>query len=282
MPNFKPQLAFPATGLVLLSNVSVQGGAAIAKSLFPLVGSTGMVWVRVAFATIILCVLQRPSWSPAMRQHWKIVALFGIVLISTSLLFYAAIDRIPMGIASTLELTGPLGLAALKSKQMKERLWVLLAFLGLLLFAPTGEFTLDGLGILFALLAACCWAWSIQLSVQVGQLTTQLEGLCWAIAFGAVALAPFGIASAGVNLLEGRLLLLGLGVAMLSSTLPCSLEIIALRTLPVQNFGVLKSLEPVFAALSGFLILGETLTLRAICAILLVSFAAAGSAQMRD
>jgi inner membrane transporter RhtA len=198
-----------------------------------------------------------------------------------NLAFYASIERIPLGIAATLEFTGPLGLAALKSKRWLEMLWIGMAALGVLLLAPIGGFALDGWGVTFALIAAVFLALYILLSAQVGQIMPGIDGLFWAMAIAALLLSPLGIASAGGALLQPRLLALGLGVAILSSTIPYSLELIALRSIPVNVFGVLRSLEPMSAAIAGFIVLRETLTLRSLLAIGLISVAAAGISRFR-
>lgn len=268
---------FPPTGLVLLSIASMHLGAAFAKSLFPQVGATGMVLMRVGFAAIILFILRRPKWTPHTQQHISTLASFGIVLALMNLAFYASLDRIPLGIAATLEFTGPLGLAALRSKRWLEVLWVGLAALGVFLLAPTGDSALDGWGIGFALIAAFFLALYIVLSAQVGQAIPGIDGLFWAMAIALLLIAPIGIASAGNSLLQPQLLIVGLGVAILSSTVPYSLELIALRSISINVFGVLRSLEPMFAAIAGFLILGERLTPQSIVAIGLISLAAAGA-----
>ena len=155
----------------------------------------------------------------------------------------------------------------------------MLAGVGIILLTPIGGFDLDFWGVALALLSGSLWAAYILLSVRTGQALAGGEGLAWAMAIGAVALAPVGIAAEGASLLQPQVWLPGLGVALLSSAIPYSLELEALRSLPVQVFGVLLSLEPVAAAIAGFIILGETLEFRAIAAILLVTIAAAGTAR---
>jgi inner membrane transporter RhtA len=269
------------TLLVILSIASTQIGAAFSKSLFPEVGSAGMVFLRVGFSAISLLTLCRPKWAEQIQQNIKILISFGVVLALMNLSFYASIERIPIGIAVTIEFIGPLGLAAMRSKRWLDILWVVLAFLGLLLLTPVGGENLDSWGILFALIAACFWAMYILLSAQVGQAVPGIEGLCWAMMVGAIILAPVGIMSAGSALLQPRLLAIGFAVATLSSTIPYSLEMVALKSLPVNVFGILMSLEPMCAAIAGLVILGETLTLRSMVAIVLVSVAAAGTSKFR-
>ncbi|MBP0017308.1 MAG: EamA family transporter [Cyanobacteria bacterium SBLK] len=276
------RISVPPIPLALLAIASMQGGAAFAKSLFPEVGAGGMLFMRVGFAAILLFILWRPKFTLQIRENFKLLCLFGIVMAVMSLSFYEALDRIPLGIASAVEFTGPLGLAALKSQRKLDLIWVILAAIGLLLLAPIGGFILDIWGIILALIAAFCLATYIVLSARVGKVIPGVTGLAWAMGIGGLILMPIGIFSAGSALLQPRILLLGLSVAILSSALPYSLEMVALRSLPLNVFGVLKSLEPVAAALAGLLILGERLTLRAILAIVLISLAAAGVSRFRD
>lgn len=269
------------TFLVILSIISIQIGAAFSKALFPEVGSAGMVFLRVGFGAISLFALCRPKWTEKIQQSIKILIGFGVVMALMNLSFYAAIERIPIGIAVTIEFIGPLGLAAMRSKRWLDILWVVLAFLGLLLLTPIGGENLDFWGVLFALIAACFWAMYILLSAQIGKSVPGIEGLCWAMVVGAIILAPVGIISAGGALLQPRLLAIGFAVAILSSIIPYSLEMVALRSLPINVFGILMSLEPMCAAIAGLVILGETLTLRSMVAIVLVSVAAAGTSKFR-
>ena len=282
MNRIAARVSIPPIGLALLAIASMQGGAAFAKSLFPEVGAAGMLFMRVGFAAILLFVLWRPQWTSEVQNNFKLLCAFGIVLALMSLSFYEALDRIPLGIAAALEFTGPLGLAALKSKRKLDLLWVILAAIGLLLLAPIGGFVVDIWGIILALIAAFFLASYIVLSARVGKAIPGVEGLAWAMAIGGLLLMPIGVLSAGSTLLQPRVLIMGLGVAILSSALPYSLEMAALRSLPLNVFGVLKSLEPVAASLAGLLVLGETLTLRAILAIILISLAAAGVSRFRD
>lgn len=271
------RISLPPVALVVFSIASMQLGAAFAKLLFSEVGPAGMVFMRVGFAAIILFTLFCPKWIPHAQLHFWILLGFGIALTLMNLSFYAAIERIPIGIAATLEFMGPLGLAALKSRRRLDLLWIFLALSGVLLLAPIRGEALDIRGVLFALAAAFCWAMYILLAAQVGQAVPGVDGLCWAMVIAAVLLAPIGIASAGSALLKPKILGVGFIVAMLSSLLPYSLELIALKSMPINVFGVLKSLEPMFAAIAGLLVLGETLTMQSTFAIALVSLAAAAA-----
>lgn len=277
-PSVVRQTVLPPPILVICSVISTQVGSALAKTLFSQVGPLGIVFLRVGLGACILLALWRPRLTTETRSQWRTIVAFGLALTLMNSLFYLAIARIPLGIAVALEFTGPLGLAALKSRRWLDGLWAALAAGGVLLLAPMGDFSLDWAGTVFALAAGVCWAAYILTSARVGRVLPGVDGLAWAMAFGACLLAPVGVASAGTALLQPNILLIAAGVALMSSVLPYSFELMALRALPVQVFGVLLSLEPMTATLAGMAILGETLTGRALLAILLISTAAAGSA----
>jgi inner membrane transporter RhtA len=270
----------PPTALVMLSIVSVQLGAAIAKSLFDSLGPGGTVFLRIAFASLVLLLLARPKLRGHDRNAYLVAGLFGLALAMMNLSIYLAIDRIPLGVAVTLEFVGPLGVAVAGSRRILDVLWVVLAAAGILLLAPLGAFggmNLDPVGVAFALLAGCLWASYILLSARTGSTFPGGTGLVIALCVGTVVLAPVGIAGAGSALLDPKLLLAGFGVAMLSSAIPFSLELEALRKIPARVFGVLMSLEPAVAALAGLVVLGERLGIRAVVAIFFVTVAAAGA-----
>ena len=270
----------PPTALVLLSIFSVQFGAAIAKNLFDSLGPAGTVFLRIGFAALVLLVLVRPKLGGHDRRAYLVAGLFGLALALMNLSFYQAIDRIPLGVAVTLEFVGPLGVAVAGSRRVLDVVWVVLAASGILLLAPLGAFggmDLDPLGVAFALLAGCLWASYIFLSARTGRALPGGMGLVIALCVGTVILAPVGIVGAGAALLDPKLLLAGFGVAMLSSAIPFSLELEALRKIPARIFGVLMSLEPAMAALAGLVLLGERLEIRAVMAVVFVTVAAAGA-----
>ena len=270
----------PPTGLVLLSIGVVQFGAAIAKGLFDSLGPGGTVLFRISLAAIVLLALWRPRLGGYARAEYGLAVVFGLALAAMNLSLYLAIDRIPLGVAVTLEFVGPLGVAVAGSRRLLDGLWAVLAAAGVLLLAPLnvlGATDLDPVGALFALLAGAFWACYIVLSARVGGAFPGGTGLVISLCVGTLVLLPVGIASAGYALLDPKLVLLGLCVAVLSSAVPYSLELSALRTLPTRVFGVLMSLEPAVAALVGFLVLGEILDGRAVAAMLLVITAAAGA-----
>ena len=270
----------PPTALVLFPIVSVQLGAAVAKSLFDALGPGGTVFLRIAFAALVLFLLVRPKLGGHDRAGYLVAGLFGLALAGMNFSIYLAFDRIPLGVAVTLEFVGPLGVAVAGSRRVLDLLWVVLAAAGILLLAPLGVLggmDLDPVGVAFALLAGCLWACYILLSASTGSALPGGTGLVIALCVGTLVLFPFGIAGAGYALLDPKLLLAGFGVAMLSSAIPYSLELEALRKLPARVFGVLMSLDPAVAALAGLVVLGERLEMRAVAAVLFVTIAAAGA-----
>ncbi|WP_346292376.1 EamA family transporter [Sphaerothrix gracilis] len=282
MKQLASRLSVPPMGLVLCSIGSTQIGSALAKSLFQQLGPTGMVLLRVGFAAVILFILWRPRWQALARTHLWLLAGFGLSLALMNWSFYEAIDRVPIGIGVALEFLGPLGLAVANSRRWLDGLWVLLAGAGILLLTPIQGFEVDLLGMGLALLAGVFWATYILLSAQTGRAIPGIDGLAWAMAIATIVLLPVGVLGEGAALLQPQALTLGLGVALLSSVIPYSFELMALRLLPIKTFGVLLSLEPVAAAIAGWIILGETLSLRAMIAVGLVSLAAAGAARFRS
>ena len=263
-------------GLMAIAIITTQMGSAFAKGLFSQAGPAGIVFLRVGLAAIALLLLWRPRWTADTQNHWWLLARFGAALSMMNFSFYLAIERLPIGIAVAIEFVGPLGLAAFQSRRWIDGLWVVLAAIGIILLTPWGGFEVDPLGIVFALIAATCWVAYIVFSAQTGQALPGGQGLAWAMAMGAVILLPIAIVGAGTKVFNPGLIGLGLGLALLSSVIPYSCELEALRSLPVYVFGILLSLEPVAAAITGWLVLGEVLTVRAMVAIVLVSIAAAG------
>ena len=269
----------PAPWLVVAGVSSVQLGAAIAKSLFDELTPTGLVMLRLVFGGLILGLLFRPRVRERSSRELQLTLAFGLTLVTMNFCFYQAIDRIPLGIAVTLEFVGPLGVALVGSRRSSDFLWVAMAASGIALLAPGIGQGLDAVGVAFALGAGVLWAAYITLSIHVGRAFTGPTGLVLAMAVGAAVSLPFGIASAGSALLEPELLAAAFAVAVLSAALPWSLELEALRRIPAHVFGVLMSLEPAIGALVGFLVLGERIGVRAVTAIALVVIASAGAAR---
>jgi len=230
----------------------------------------------VAFGALILLGLARPRRPAYDRRQWVSVIGFGLVVAAMNFSFYQAIDRIPLGIAVTIEFLGPLGVAIAGSRKPLDFLWAAMAALGVILLSLTGgSVTISGL--IFALAAAGGWAAYILLSQRVGRLVPGPDGLAIAMGIAALALAPAGILTGGRRLLDMRVLSLGLVVAVLSSAVPFSLEFAALRRLPSRVFGILMSLEPAVGAAAGFLLLGQRLALRDAIAMTLVILASIGA-----
>jgi inner membrane transporter RhtA len=228
----------------------------------------------------VLALIWRPRLAGHDRGELGLAALFGLVLGAMNLAFYASLERIPLGIAVTFEFVGPLGVAVFGSRRPLDLLWVGLAAAGILLLADLGgDGGLDRTGVALALLAGALWAAYILLSARVGRAFPGGAGLALAMLVATVPLAPVGIAAAGGDLLVPWILLVGAAVGLVSSAIPYTLELEALRRLPVGVFGVLMSLEPAMAALAGFVVLDEGLAAREVAAILLVVAASAGAAR---
>ena len=269
----------PPTLLVLVAVSSVQLGAAFAKQLFDEAGVGGTVFMRILFAALVLAVFWRPAVAGRSRADWRLIVPFGFTLAAMNLCIYLAMDRIPLGIAVTFEFVGPLGVAIATSRRTLDLLWVALAALGIMLLSDFGTADLDALGVALALLAGALWAAYILLSARIGRRLPGGQGLALALLVGSAMLAPVGVADGGTDLLAPGVLAAGLAVALLSSALPYTLEMEALRRMPEGVFGVLMSLEPAMAALAGFVVLDEALASRELVAILLVVAASAGAAR---
>ncbi len=248
--------------LVMVAVLSVQFGGALAATLLPLVGVLGSVLLRIVLAALLLLALVRPRWRGRSRADWITVAGFAAALTAMNICFYASLERLPIGVAVTIEFLGPLLLAAATSRRGRDALAVLLALLGVLfisqaLTVPWAQ--MDLVGIALAAAAGGFWAAYIVLSGRTGARFEGLDGMAIALTIGAVVLVPLGVLDAGTALLDGEVLLRGLGIALLSSAIPYSLELLALRRLSAGTFGVLLSLEPAAAALAGLLVLSQTL-----------------------
>ena len=272
------RFSLPPVPAVLLSIVSVQGGAAIAKGLFPLLGAAGTASGRIGLAALMLLLVVRPQLGQLSAAQWRAVVPYGLALGAMNLLFYCALARVPLGLAVTLEFVGPLGLALAGSRRWLDAVWAVLAGAGITLIAPWSSHGVDVLGLGFALAAGGCWV----LYIVLGQRTTAVLPGTTAVAvgmlFATLLVLPFGLAGGQLGaLLTPRLLLLGVALALFSSALPFSLEIQALKSLPTRTFSILMSLEPVAAALCGWLLLHEYLTLGQWLAVALIVVASTGA-----
>jgi inner membrane transporter RhtA len=283
----------PPQVLVLGGVTSVQFGSAFANKLFDQAGPAGVVFLRLTFGALVLLLLVRPKLGGHSRSNWRAAIGFGVMLAGMNWSFYEALDRLPLGAAVTVEFLGPLAVAVIGSRRLVDLLWVTLAGAGVALLGLAGSHTaaaasrgagaghgagpLSTTGLLFALLAGAFWAGYIVMSKRVGTVFPGLDGLATAMVIGAVLLIPAGVSQAGSALLNPHVLLGGLAVALLSSVIPYSLELTALRRLAASTFGLLMSLEPAVAALAGVLILSQPLYLRTTIALVLVVAASAGS-----
>ena len=270
-----------AVALVLGAACSVQGGAAVAKSLFPQLGPPGVVLLRLAFGAAALWAVARPRLRGREANDLRLVAALGVVLVSMNVTFYEALARVPLGVAVTVEFVGPLAVAVGGSRRALDVVWVALAGAGVGLLADGGGRAVHATGLALAAGAGFFWALYILLGVRVGRRFPGATGLAPAMALGAVLIAPWGIVSGGGHFRDAQLLGAGVGVGLLSSALPWSLELEALRRLPSHVFSVVLSLEPAVAALAGLAFLHEHLRPRAWIAIGLVVLASAGAAGHR-
>jgi len=265
-----------AVGLVLAAAVSPQVGAVIAVNLFDELGPAGAAFLRLAFAAIVLWVI----WRPRLAGDLRLAGAFGVALGLMNWSFYEAIDRIPLGVAVTIEFAGPLLVSVIGSRRPLDGLWIVLAAAGIVVLVDPGGGSIDPAGVGFALVAGACWMAYIYLSKRVGAAFPGGSGLALAMAVGALIVLPAGVIQAGAALAKPDLLGSTFVVAIASSVLPYSLELEALRRLPAAVFGVLMSLDPAVAALAGFVVLGQDLGVPQLLAIAMVVVASAGAARL--
>jgi inner membrane transporter RhtA len=267
-----------AAAMAFGSIVSVQCGAALGTTLFGEIGPQGAVFLRALFAALLLLALTRGRGVlPLRREGLGDVVLFGVAVAAVTFFFYAALDRLPLGVTVTLQFTGPLGVAIFTSRRRRDALWALPAAAGILLLSDGFGDGIDPIGAALALVAGAFWALYIVQSARVGRAHPGLGGLVVSAAVAAALLAPLGIAQGGAGLLAPEILAVGLAVGLMSSAVPYVFELEALRRLPRSVFGVLMSLEPVVAALVGFLALSQGLDAAEVVAIGLVAAACAGA-----
>lgn len=270
---------FLSISLLILAMISIQTGASFAKSLFPLAGAAGTTGLRLIFASLMLLLIWKPWRTTFSPTKLKSLALYGSALGLMNLTFYFALERIPLGLAVTLEFVGPLTLSLISSRKKIDFLWVALAGLGIFMVMPSSDLShsVDGLGIFFALLAGFFWALYIFFGKKAGDDMHGGVATTVGMIFAAIVTIPFALAIDGDKIFSLSLLPMGLFVALLSSALPYSLEMISLKKMPTKTFGILMSLEPAIASLVGFIFLSETLTLIQWAAIGCVITASLGS-----
>ncbi len=274
----------PAPALVVLAIISVQLGAGLAKNLFDELPPSAVVTLRMATSAVVLVLIGRKALRGVLRRHTgrdlAVAVAFGAALATMNFAIYESFARIPLGIAVTIEFLGPLGVAVAVSRRRIDLVWVALAASGVLLLMRddgTGRVTVAG--VAFALLAAACWAAYILLSAATGRRFAGSSGLAIATVVGTVLVLPVGVSAAGTTLLRPELLGLGVLIGLLSSAIPYTFELEALRRMPAQLFGILMSLEPAAAALAGLVVLGEVLNLREWAAIGCVIVASVGATR---
>ncbi len=265
--------------LVLIGILSVQFGAAVSKDQFGDIPPVGMVFLRLLTSSVIVLAVARPGVRRRPLADWRPVLALGLALAAMNWAFYESFARIPLGVAVTIEFSGPLLVAAVGSRRPRDLVWVGLAALGITLFGA-GPTKVDAAGFGLALLAGACWAVYIVATTATGRRWAGIEGLAVASSVATLMIAPFAVAHAGDRLLDPRLLMLGALVGLLSSVIPYSLEMIALRTLPARVFGILMSLEPAVAAVVAALLLSEWLSALQVVAIACVTAASVGATRM--
>ncbi len=264
--------------LLLIAMASIQTGASLAKGMFPLIGAQGTTALRLIFASLFMLVLLRPWRARLTWTTLKTVMIYGIALGCMNLLFYMSLRTVPLGIAVALEFTGPLAVAILASRKAVDFAWVALAVVGLLLLIPMGEAEagLDPVGVCYALGAGVCWALYILYGQKAGA-DNGVQTAALGVMIAAVFIAPIGIAHAGTALLDMALMPTAIAVAILSTALPYSLEMVALTRLPARTFGTLMSMEPAIGALSGLVFLHEVLSTTQWLAIAAIIMASVGA-----
>ena len=263
---------------ILVAAFSVQGGAAIAKGIFPLIGVAGTAAIRIGLSAIILLAVFRPPVHRFTAAQWRAVVPYGITIGVMNLLFYQALVRIPLGLAVSLEFVGPLAVAIVGSRRAIDVVWVVIAMAGIALIVPfQADGAIDPVGVIFALLTGACWAAYIVLGGRVSQRLDAGVAVTIGMTIAALTITPYAIVDGGIENFSLHLLAPCVAMAVLSSALPYALEMNALRLLPGRTFSILMSLEPVIAALCGLVLLGEHLTRAQWAAVALVVIASGGA-----
>jgi inner membrane transporter RhtA len=268
--------AIPPPGLLLVSIVSIQLGAALAVNLFPALGTVATAFLRLAFAAVLLLAATRHTIAWSARRQAGALLVYGTVLAVMNLSFYGAIARIPLGIAVAIEFLGPLGLAAATSRRTRDFAWIGLAVLGIVLLTPEIGTALDPLGVALAGVTGLCWAGFTVMSQRIGRALPGNSGLAIGMAVAALVVLPVELVVGGLGLLDFGLLGGALAVAILSTALPLSLEFEALKRMTARSYGILVTLEPVVAAIVGALLLGQAMGLSGLLAVVCVTAAALG------
>ncbi len=265
--------------LLIIAMSSIQGGATIAKSVFPVLGPAGTSALRLFFAMIILWVIFRPWKKSITKDQLKKLSVYGICLGFMNLSFYYALERIPLGLAVSLEFSGPLAVAIFSSRKKIDYIWAVLAGLGIFLIIPelNGATAIDPLGVFLAMIAGAFWAGYILYGKKAGKDIDGTLAATWGMTFAALVVIPSGLFTSAGKIFSLEILPFGIGIAVLSSALPYTLEMMSLKKLPTKTFGVLMSLEPAIAAIAGLLFLDERLSILQWTAMLLIMLSSLGS-----
>ena len=254
----KQQIAIIAA---LLSMICVQGGASIAKQLFPAIGAIGTSALRIGISAIILLLINRTKIFHFTKKQWFYCSVYGIGIAAMNLIFYMAINRIPLGLGVTIEFIGPLFLAFVLSKKWLDIIWALLACAGILLIVPWNSSELDILGLILAFIAGTFWALYILVGTKVSKIMEGRDAVTGGMLIATLIILPIAIYDGAIFQLDTQLLMKGVAVAIFSSALPFSLDMVAMKKLPAKSFSILTSLQPAFGALSGLIFLNEFLSL---------------------
>jgi inner membrane transporter RhtA len=268
--------AVPPPGLLLVSIISIQLGAAVAVNLFPVIGPVATVFLRVTFSAILLLFVARHTITRSALRHAPSLVLYGVILGVMNLCFYGAIARIPLGIAVAVEFIGPLGVAVATSRRPRDFAWIALAAMGILLLTPEIGGTLDPVGVALAAGAGLCWAGFILMSRRMGRIMPGSSGLAIGMTVAALVVLPVELVVGGLGALDPILLGAALAVAVLSTALPLSLEFEALKRMSARSYGIIVTLEPVAAAVIGALLLDQAMGLQGALAVVCVTIAALG------
>lgn len=280
MPNLVPVHGLsrvPAPFLVFIAVISVQYGAALARDLFPTIGAGGTVFLRLLVAVSCLFVLFRPNIVTLYRQHFRIMALFGMCIALSTLFFYLAVQRIPLGIAIAIEFIGPLVVAVRNSHTWRDRLWIGIAALSIALLIPDIGVRLDVWGVIAALIAAVFWGLYIVTAPRVAAVAAGYDGLIGGLVVALIIMSVPGIVQGGWQLLSPHILWQSFLMGIAAAIIPFTFEYNALQRLPARTYGILVCSEPVVGALIGWLILNETLNTNAVIAIIGITIASLGS-----
>lgn len=267
----------PATLLVMIAVISVQFGAAMARDLFPVIGPGGTVWLRLGVAILFLTVIFRPTIWRTFRSHPRVMTLFGMSIALSTLFFYIAVERIPLGIAISIEFLGPLVVAVANARHWRDRLWIVLAAASLALLIPDIGSSIDPWGIAAALVAGVFWGLYIVISPKVGAVADEFDGLVVALIVAWFIMLIPGITQGGMNLMRTDILWQSLLMGLAAAVIPFTCEFSALQRIPARVYGVLVCTEPIAGTIIGFIVLNETLSLQAFFAVIGVTIASVGA-----